>query len=669
MKKLLFFLSLLLVCGVQIYADVPKKLNIQGKLTSDSGQVLAEKAFSAALHLRPAGSSVSDNLIDTKTGTTDSNGLYNANFDVTNFNYSEGADFKVVITVESQVISTVWSSIASNPYTFYASTSSYAKILDPNQTEKLVDGNFNPAVIYKINVATAVAVSTASYTVGNSYVWGIGTDGVQKWTNPDIQVSTAAYAINATTAAYATTIADGSVTTLKVADANITPAKLTQSDYGNAYRIKVDTATYALNAATATYAVKMSEVPVLPVGDAQVWTVTNNGGIIQQSWDTVASGIKAGDGLKLTGKTISVSAGSAIGFDGSNNLIVSDTGITPAKLQQGGGVLYNILVSTANNLNVNFKLADTNFTTNHVYTATTSYATTAGTSVTAATANALSGSFKLVDSNFTTNHVYTTTAAYATGAGMAVTAATADALSGSFKLVDSNFTTNHVYTTTAAYATGAGTASTVVNGAITADKIGPGAVTLAKIAADAVDATKIANNAVTESKIAANSIDTDHFKYTGGTYSTKYNIKVSSAEYADVAYYAETGGADLAEIYASTELLTPGDVVSIDTTKDNAIVKTKTAEDTLVAGVISTKPGLLMNKTEKGYELALVGKVPTKVCNEGGSIKRGDMLVSASMAGYAKKAGDNPKTGTVIGKALENFDSVTGTILVLVNLQ
>ncbi len=660
MKKLLFFLSLLLVCGVQIYADVPKKLNIQGKLTSDSGQVLAEKAFSAALHLRPAGSSVSDNLIDTKTGTTDSNGLYNANFDVTNFNYSEGADFKVVITVESQVISTVWSSIASNPYTFYASTSSYAKILDPNQTEKLVDGNFNPAVIYKINVATA---------------------------------------------------------------------------------------TYALNAATATYAVKMSEVPVLPVGDAQVWTVTNNGGIIQQSWDTVASGIKAGDGLKLTGKTISVSAGSAIGFDGSNNLIVSDTGITPAKLQQGGGVLYNILVSTANNLNVNFKLADTNFTTNHVYTATTSYATTAGTAVTAATANALSGSFKLVDSNFTTNHVYTattsyattagtavtaatanalsgsfklvdsnfttnhvytattsyattagtavtaatanalsgsfklvdsnfttnhvytTTAAYATGAGMAVTAATADALSGSFKLVDSNFTTNHVYTTTAAYATGAGTASTVVNGAITADKIGPGAVTLAKIAADAVDATKIANNAVTESKIAANSIDTDHFKYTGGTYSTKYNIKVSSAEYADVAYYAETGGADLAEIYASTELLTPGDVVSIDTTKDNAIVKTKTAEDTLVAGVISTKPGLLMNKTEKGYELALVGKVPTKVCNEGGSIKRGDMLVSASMAGYAKKAGDNPKTGTVIGKALENFDSVTGTILVLVNLQ
>ena len=128
-------------------------------------------------------------------------------------------------------------------------------------------------------------------------------------------------------------------------------------------------------------------------------------------------------------------------------------------------------------------------------------------------------------------------------------------------------------------------------------------------------------------------------------------------------------GADLAEIYKSSEKLVPGDVVSIDTTKDNAIVKTKVAEDTLVAGVISTEPGVLMNQNEKGYKLALVGKVPTKVCNEGGAIKRGDLLVSASIPGYAKKASDNPKAGTVIGKALENLDSQKGTILVLVNLQ
>ena len=144
---------------------------------------------------------------------------------------------------------------------------------------------------------------------------------------------------------------------------------------------------------------------------------------------------------------------------------------------------------------------------------------------------------------------------------------------------------------------------------------------------------------------------------------------ISKFNYSEYSSYDRLFGADLAEIYQSTEKLVPGDVVSIDPAKDNAIVKTKVAEDTMVAGVISTEPGVLMNQDEKGYKLALVGKVPTKVCNEGGAIKRGDLLVSASIPGYAKKAGDNPKVGTVIGKALENSDSQKGTILVLVNLQ
>ena len=139
--------------------------------------------------------------------------------------------------------------------------------------------------------------------------------------------------------------------------------------------------------------------------------------------------------------------------------------------------------------------------------------------------------------------------------------------------------------------------------------------------------------------------------------------------YYGLVHSNSTSGADLAEIYQSTEKLVPGDVVSIDPAKDDAIVKTKVAEDTMVAGVISTEPAIVMNQDEKGYKLALVGKVPTKVCNEGGAIKRGDLLVSASIPGYAKKAGDNPKVGTVIGKALENSDSQKGTILVLVNLQ
>ncbi len=153
------------------------------------------------------------------------------------------------------------------------------------------------------------------------------------------------------------------------------------------------------------------------------------------------------------------------------------------------------------------------------------------------------------------------------------------------------------------------------------------------------------------------------------TTDSEHNMKISTVAYGESIAKVETSGADLAEIYRSTEKLVPGDIVSIDTTKDNSIVKTRVAEDTLVAGIVSTEPGLLMNATERGYKLALVGKVPAKVCNEGGKIKRGNLLVSASLAGYAKKAGANPKAGTVIGKALQNFDSRKGTILVLVNLQ
>jgi hypothetical protein len=183
-----------------------------------------------------------------------------------------------------------------------------------------------------------------------------------------------------------------------------------------------------------------------------------------------------------------------------------------------------------------------------------------------------------------------------------------------------------------------------------------------KLSADYIEGTVA--NATTASELGSSqtSFDSSNVKF---VWAKDNNDKQGWYDVSTVVGF----GADLAEIYRSKENLQPGDVVSIDTTRDDAIIKTKVAEDTLVAGVISTDPGLLLNSAEKGYKLALVGKVPTKVCNEGGEIKRGDLLVSASIAGYAKKAGDNPKAGTVIGKALENFSSKRGTILVLVNLQ
>ena len=53
-----------------------------------------------------------------------------------------------------------------------------------------------------------------------------------------------------------------------------------------------------------------------------------------------------------------------------------------------------------------------------------------------------------------------------------------------------------------------------------------------------------------------------------------------------------------------------------------------------------------------GYPVAVAGLVNTKVSTENGPIMPGDLLVTASKAGYAMK-NDDPKQGTVMGKAFD----------------
>jgi len=64
---------------------------------------------------------------------------------------------------------------------------------------------------------------------------------------------------------------------------------------------------------------------------------------------------------------------------------------------------------------------------------------------------------------------------------------------------------------------------------------------------------------------------------------------------------------------------------------------------------------------ENGVAIALTGRVPVKVM---GTIRKGDMLVAAG-EGYAK-AEANPRMGSVIGKALEDFNGTNGIIEVVV---
>jgi len=173
-----------------------------------------------------------------------------------------------------------------------------------------------------------------------------------------------------------------------------------------------------------------------------------------------------------------------------------------------------------------------------------------------------------------------------------------------------------------------------------------------------------------------------------GTTERRFKVDNSGNVFADGRYYCgqtsscyNSGtGADVAERIDASEALEPGNVVEIDPDNPNHFRLAHTPYSTLVAGVISSQPGVTLgndfdpNDPDEKWEddrplLALVGRVPVKASAENGPIIPGDLLVASSTPGHAMKAGPNPPVGTVIGKALEGLDEGTGVIQVLVMLQ
>ena len=118
--------------------------------------------------------------------------------------------------------------------------------------------------------------------------------------------------------------------------------------------------------------------------------------------------------------------------------------------------------------------------------------------------------------------------------------------------------------------------------------------------------------------------------------------------------------ADLAEYYEADFQYEPGTVLEFGGDKEVTLAQDGTFR---VAGVVSTNPSQVMNSECPGLAVAvaLQGRVPTKVR---GTIRKGDIMVSAG-SGFARPW-NTPQMGTVIGKALENFDGVEGVIEVAV---
>jgi hypothetical protein len=138
----------------------------------------------------------------------------------------------------------------------------------------------------------------------------------------------------------------------------------------------------------------------------------------------------------------------------------------------------------------------------------------------------------------------------------------------------------------------------------------------------------------------------------------------SETTYFDTVFAKATSAqyADLAEMYEADSPIESGTVVCFGGTKEVTVCDIDSSRK--VAGVVSTNPSYLMNSGQTGdyvVAVALQGRVPVKVT---GRVRKGDMMVAAGDGRARAEA--NPAVGSVIGKALADFDGQDGVIEVVI---
>ena len=112
--------------------------------------------------------------------------------------------------------------------------------------------------------------------------------------------------------------------------------------------------------------------------------------------------------------------------------------------------------------------------------------------------------------------------------------------------------------------------------------------------------------------------------------------------------------ADLAEYYEGDKDYEVGTVLIFGGEKE-VTLSTKT-KDHRVAGVVSNTAAYTMNSGCQGEKVcvALQGRV---LCRVVGKVEKGDLMVTSNIAGVAVSAKGAVQAGTIIGKALETYDS------------
>jgi hypothetical protein len=136
-------------------------------------------------------------------------------------------------------------------------------------------------------------------------------------------------------------------------------------------------------------------------------------------------------------------------------------------------------------------------------------------------------------------------------------------------------------------------------------------------------------------------------------YVNRFTVKNNGNVYADGAYASPA--ADLAEWMDASEQFDPGTVLVVRAGK---LRPTQQIAETGVIGVVSTKPGVVLNAQEKATQtrvlVARSGIVPVKCSTLCGVIRGdGEVLVAGPDGCAVLAATSHPAYGTIVGKALE----------------
>jgi hypothetical protein len=155
---------------------------------------------------------------------------------------------------------------------------------------------------------------------------------------------------------------------------------------------------------------------------------------------------------------------------------------------------------------------------------------------------------------------------------------------------------------------------------------------------------------ITASSIQVTAITTGG-NTTAGTISGRWTLTGTSPNESRLQ---ATYSADLAEYYEGDKDYPVGTVLVFGGDKEVTI--SNKHFDTRVAGVVSNTAAFVMYDACPGFKnlVALQGRVPCRVV---GKIKKGDLLVTSNIPGVAISAQENAQVGTVVGKALINYDS------------